>query len=507
MKKFVVPIIAIIIVIIGIFLIRNLNKNNKEYELAKITEYNYFISEENDLYGVIDKQGNTIIDTKYTKIVIPNPEEDVFACWENEKISFYNSKHEQLFTQFEYVEPIKLKNVASSLNYEKSVLKYKKDNLYGLIDFKGNVIVKNVYEKIENLEPVEGKFIVEKNSKKGVIDLNGNKLVDVEYDSIISDGYYSKKDDYRKAGFIVSNTTNDGYRYGYINYFGKKILDTKYNEMSRITELEEIYIIASDNGKFGVYKEKKRIIPHEYQSIVYDDNTEDYIVQKNKKYGVISKEGKEIIDIKSESIDSRGIYLYSKKTNSNCVYDKNGNKVEISFDKTIYNTKSEDYKISTVDNNNITSYGIMDKNGTQLVGETYRYIEYLYKNYFIAKDDRGLLGVINSNGKVVLELKYDSVQKIKQKELLQVIDESTKTTYIYSDDMKQILSMQNANIDIRDDYVLIYNESEKKYLKNDGTIIEDISKLKLTNFPDKIGEYNKKQVTLENIYYTKNIDE
>ena len=130
-----------------------------------------------------------------------------------------------------------------------------------------------------------------------------------------------------------------------------------------------------------------------------------------------------------------------------------------------------------------------------------------YKNYFIAKDDRGLLGVINSNGKVVLELKYDSVQKIKQKELLQVIDESTKTTYIYSDDMKQILSMQNANIDIRDDYVLIYNESEKKYLKNDGTIIEDISKLKLTNFPDKIGEYNKKQVTLENIYYTKNIDE
>ena len=163
MKKFVVPIIAIIIVIIGIFLIRNLNKNNKEYELAKITEYNYFISEENDLYGVIDKQGNTIIDSKYTKIVIPNPEEDVFACWENEKISFYNSKHEQLFTQFEYVEPIKLKNVASSLNYEKSVLKYKKDNLYGLIDFKGNVIVKNVYEKIENLEPVEGKFIVEKN--------------------------------------------------------------------------------------------------------------------------------------------------------------------------------------------------------------------------------------------------------------------------------------------------------------------------------------------------------
>ena len=160
-----------------------------------------------------------------------------------------------------------------------------------------------------------------------------------------------------------------------------------------------------------------------------------------------------------------------------------------------------------MDNNNITSYGIMDKNGTQLVGETYRYIEYLYKNYFIAKDDRGLLGVINSNGKVVLELKYDSVQKIKQKELLQVIDESTKTTYIYSDDMKQILSMQNANIDIRDDYVLIYNESEKKYLKNDGTIIEDISKLKLTNFPDKIGEYNKKQVTLENIYYTKNIDE
>ena len=55
-----------------------------------------------------------------------------------------NSQKEEKFTEFEKVEPIKLKNVASILCYEKSVLKYEKDGLYGLIDFNEKKITKNI---------------------------------------------------------------------------------------------------------------------------------------------------------------------------------------------------------------------------------------------------------------------------------------------------------------------------------------------------------------------------
>ena len=503
MKKFFIAIIVVIIIIAGYFVLNKINIKKVDYNIEQIAQYNYFIKKENDQYGVIDKQGNNIIDAKYTKIIIPNPEKDIFACWENETITMFNSKGEKLFNDFDEVEPIKLKNVASSLNYEKSVLKYKKDNLYGLIDYEGKVITKNKYTKIENLQPVEGKFIVEKDSKLGVIDLKGNTLVKTEYDSIISDGYYTKQDHYKKSGFIVSNTTNDGYRYGYINYTGKKILDVKYNELNRISELDDLYIIASDNGKYGVYKNNKNIIKNDYQSILYDENTNNYIVQKNKKYGVISLDGKEKISIENDNIDSRGIYLYAKKQNENNVYDKEGNKVDINYNRSVYNTENEDYKITTILNNNITYYGIIDKNGTTLVNETYRYIEYLYNNYFIAKDDTGFLGVINSNGKVILELKYDSVQKIKDRNLLEAVDAATQTTYIYSENISQLVSMQNANIIIEDNFIIIYSDLEKIYLKNDGTRIEDTSNLNTTNFPETIGEYKKKQINLENIYYIK----
>jgi len=52
----------------------------------------------------------------------------------NKLVGWWSAKNkEKLFSKYEMVEPIKLKNVAGTLNYEKSVLKYKQDDKYGLI--------------------------------------------------------------------------------------------------------------------------------------------------------------------------------------------------------------------------------------------------------------------------------------------------------------------------------------------------------------------------------------
>ena len=505
MKKKIILILAIIIIMAGGFIIKKQKNSKFDYKIETVSEYNYFLYKNENSYGVIDKEGKVVINAKYTNVIIPNPEKDIFICYNDENSKVFNSNGQDIFTGYDSVEPIKLKNVASTLAYEKSTLMYKKDGLYGLIDFNGNIITKNMYDTIENLQPTEGKFLVSKDKKYGVIDLNGNELVNIEYSNVLSDGYYTKQDGYQKSGFIVSNKTDDGIKYGYISFTGKEILNAKYNEINRIPKEDKknIYIIVSENGRFGLYKNSKKIIENEYQGISYDDSTDILILQKNTKYGVASLEGKVIIDIQNDEVIPRGMYLYVKNSNENKVYDSKGNVIDMNYNRSIYETESPEYRVSTILNNDITYYGIIDKNGNQLVEENYRYIEYIYDNYFIATNEDGNLGVINNNGRKILDMKYSSMQKIKGKNILQAIEAGTRTNEYYSKNMEKVASLENANVKVQEECIIICNDEKNIYLSNDGKIIENTSNIKNTTFPDKIGEYKKEQITIENVYYLK----
>ena len=504
MKKILITIGIIICIIAICMFVKSKIGNGKELYIQEISEYNYFIYKDGEKYGVIDKNAKVIITADYSDIIIPNPEKDLFICENDDTRFVLNAECKKIFTDYEDVEPIKLKNVATALSYEKNTLTYKKDGLYGILGFDGKIITKNIYEKIENLQPAEGKLLVTKDNKKGVIDIFGNILVKPEYDEINSDNYYTKEKGYQKSGFIVINKSENGYRYGYINYKGKKILETKYNGLERILkEDEDIFLIVSDNGKQGVYKNSKDIISHDFISIEYDDNIGLLIVQKNKKYGVYNLSGKSIINTENDEIISKGIYLYTKNGDQNKIYDINGNIINMNFNRTIYETDNENYRISTILNNNVLYYGITDKNGNQIVDENYRYIEYLYDNYFIVSDETGNLGVINSNGKIILDIQYNATQKVKGKKMLQTINKETNKMEIYSSSLKKIVELENASIEVQSDYIMVYNENEKKYIDNDGNIIQDTTKLKQTGFPEEIDIYKKSQVTLEKIIYVK----
>ena len=502
MKKKILAIAIILIIIASIFIIKTINTKKYNYEIEKINEFNYYIYREDNVYGVIDKNGKIIVEAKYTNVIIPNPQREVFVCYNGNNTEILNSKNEKLFTQYNHVEPIKLKSVASTLTYEKSVLSYEKDGHYGIITLDGKEITSNVYDSIENLQPTEGKLLVSKNDKYGVIDIKGPELVKIEYDKILSDEYYTKKDEYKKSGFIVSIKTEDGMKSGYISYKGKKVLDTKYNQIERIVkEDKNVYLIASENGKYGLYKNNKNVIENEYQSMEYNDN-DIIILQKNKKYGAATLDGKIIINVANETVESKGIYLYAKTADGNKVYDTKGNMVDINFNKTVYATENDEYRITTVLDKNIAYYGIIDKNGNQLVDDKYRYIEYLYKDYFAAKDEKGKFGIIDNNGREILESKFSSLQKVKGKNII-IADEEDDEDIFYSQDIKEVARTKNSGIQIEDDYIVITDGNDKIYLDNNGGKIADTSNVKKNNYPDMIGEYSREQITVENVYYVK----
>ena len=81
-KKIAIILIAIIFIIAVVATaIIIMNLKDKEYELEKIEKYSYFKLYQNEKYGVIDANGNILIDPLYDIVNIPNPTKAVFVCY------------------------------------------------------------------------------------------------------------------------------------------------------------------------------------------------------------------------------------------------------------------------------------------------------------------------------------------------------------------------------------------------------------------------------------------
>ena len=185
-KKSIITIIILIIIIAiiaGIFIYRNVLEKEKQYNIEEISEYNYFVLRENEKFGVIDKQGNTIIEAIYDDVKIPNPGKAVFICYEGQNTKVMNQNKEQIYTEYSNITPLILKNVSTNLRYEKSVLKYEKDGKYGIISIDGKKITNPVYEEIDTLQYKEGEFVIKKDNKYGVMNMNGYVIINPEYDN------------------------------------------------------------------------------------------------------------------------------------------------------------------------------------------------------------------------------------------------------------------------------------------------------------------------------------
>ena len=486
-------IILILAAIISAIIYHIVIENGKKYEIEKVKEYNYFILKQNDLYGVINQNGNIIINPQFNEIKIPNPERGVFVCYQGDNTQILDEDNKEILTQYNQVQPIRLRNVASDLMYEKSVMKYEKDGKYGLISLEGKELTKAIYDEIDSLPYKEGELLVKKNEKYGVINIKGNKLVEVQYDTIIVDQYYTDANGYQYAGYIVSVKTQEGYRYGYLDDKGKQILKEEYNELSRVTEIQDNknrYVIAARNGKYGVTRNEKTIIANEYQSIRYDASNGIFVIEQSQKYGIASLEGQVIVPVQYNQIDIIGIYVYAQNEQGTTVYDTNGTQANIDVNVSILNTSNEKYKIR-INNEKGTKYGVINKEGKKLIEEKYNYIEYLYDNYFMVSNENGKLGIVDDKGKIKIQPENDSLQRIQDTNLIQTTLVEGKITQIYEKTMQKICEMQNAIIEVQKNYVKIYNEEQTRYFDKEG------KELKNTEvYPD-----NKLFVKVENNQY------
>lgn len=413
-------------------------------------------------------------------LIIPNPSRPIFIGYFNYnsqkgeyQTEVINDKNEKIFKQYEQVLPLMFKDASTDIPYEKSVLMYKENDKYGIIDFNGKKITKPIYDEIESMLYKEGCLLVKQADKYGVITMKGKKIAQVKYDSISADGYYDEETKYQKAGFVIGQKKEEGYRYGYINSNGYEILEVEYNEIDRVTEIidsDDVYLLAFKTGQAGIYQNKKEIIKHEYQEIEYNKKNQLFIVEKNDKQGVVDREGKQILDAEYDYIIVSSQTISAEKEGSMYYFDINGNEKQLTNKLTFISTENNNYLITI---NEKEQFGVINKEGNTILENEYSYIEYAFKDYFIVSKENKV-GVIDASKNNRIAFEYNVIQKVESANILQAIKENQTTTIdIYNENIEKVASMEKANLVVEKDYIKLYSNKDRKYFNKSGNEVEN----------------------------------
>lgn len=430
-KKVIAVILAIIVFIICIFIIKGLL--TKDNETGKISSLSYFSSFKDNKWGVIDSFGNIVIDPSYQEmIIIPNSKKEIFLCTYDVnydtgeyKTKAINSKNEEILTGYDKIEAIQNKDGNNNLWYEDNVLKIQKDGKYGLINYDGKELLKNEYDSIVPMEGIKNALIIEKNGKFGISDNEGKIILDPIYLEIINLG----KDN--KSGYIIKKDNN---LYGIIDYSKNEILESKYDNISKIHG-NDLYVVTEAGKRKLIGKEGQDIQVEGFDEIteILKTQGEGFIYIKDGKYGVMNLNGENIIQPEYEAIkeSKQGIFLVKKDGKMGIIDKEKNEKIPFQYNLITYNeladiyiAEDDDFYSSIINNQfEIKQKGILIKIDTDKgYFELRQDDEYKYYNFkfeekqakeiltsntlFISKKD-GKYGFIDRDGKVVVDYIYD----------------------------------------------------------------------------------------------------
>lgn len=432
-KKVLAVIVAIIVMIMVVILIQNFLKQGSEK--GKITSQSYYASFKDNKWGVIDSNGNDVIDPSYKEIItVPNNKKDVFICTydvdyntSTYKTKALNSKNEEIFTEYSNIQAIENTDENGTMWYEENVLKVEKDGKYGLIDLSGKQLLANEYDEINPILGIQNAFKIKKDNKCGIANNEGTIIIKPEYIDITNIG----KDN--KQGYIIKS---DNEKYGVVDYSDKQVLEPKYDEIKQITGCN-LYVVTESGKQKIINKTGKDIVTKGFDEIIsISENTGDtsgIIFKKSEKYGFMNLSGEILIEAKYDKlIQAAQGYLIVKEDGKYGVIDTKENiKIDYKY-STITYSKEADIYIAEDEKYNSQIYNTdfeVKLTGMFITIDTSKdYIkmrisgDYKYYNFkfeeknvseiltsntiFLSKQN-GKYGFVDKTGKVLVDYQYD----------------------------------------------------------------------------------------------------
>ena len=428
-KKVIATLIALFVfVMIIVSIVMMFNKK----EVKEVVNVEYFSLLSNNKWGVINSNGDVVIEAKYDEmIIIPDKTKDIFIY--NSNVNYkdetyetkvINAKGEELFSNYHNVEPLDNYTSVDDVWYEKNSLKYEKNGKYGLIDYSGNEILPPEYTNIYTLKGLERSIIVDKDGKLGLYnDVSKDMILEPVYLSITALG-----ENYND-GYIVKNEEN---KFGIVGPDKKVILDISYDAVGKVHG-DSIYVVKKEGKNSLVDKNGNVIFDLKKDETISEIADKNIIMMKDKKYGIVNDEKKEIVKIKYDELShGYGNYYIAKSGDKYGVIDVNGD-IKIKFkytgityepDAAIFECENKD--LSTDLYNNFCEYKLKGTVSEINSEKSYMRIrvddEYKYYNLnfeertnkdvltgntlFLVKED-GKYGFVNKDGQKIVDCIYD----------------------------------------------------------------------------------------------------
>lgn len=422
---------VVIMFVIGIKTLLTTDTNEKTTSISS-----YYPVFTNDKWGVINQTGEIVIEPTYDEMItIPDSKTDIFICVENvnygtntHTVKVLNSDNKEIFNNYDLVEAIENIDEANNMWYEEGVLKVKKGELYGLINFSGKEILKPEYQEITALKGTKNSLILKKEDKIGLCDNEGNLIINPEYKEI-----KSIDNDY-KNGYIVINNED---KYGVIDFDSKVILEAKYKDIKEVTA-NHMYVVKQDE-KWKVINNEENVVLENFDDVAQIVN-DKIIIVKNKKYGVVQNNEEKIKPQYEELLNLFNDYYLAKNKGKYGIVNIANETIlpfeysDISYDKQadiaiankdgqtnseIYNNKFEKQLEGIVSDINSEKGYLRIYNG-----EEYKYYNLKFEekksqevlttnDLFLSKKD-GKFGFVNKEGNLVVDYIYEDATEQNQ---------------------------------------------------------------------------------------------
>ena len=428
MKKVLGVIVAILVIIMVIVSIVNVIKNGEDKK--KVKSYSYYTVYENGKFGVINNEGETVINPEYTEIVlIPNKDVPIFICTYDlndqdgtYKTKVINQKNEEIFKEYSKVEAIDNFDSKQNIWYEDDVLRVEKDGKYGLINFEGKEVLPCDYDEITALKGVTNNLLVKKDGKVGLVNEKGQTIVNTEYKDI-----KTLKEGYKNEYIIV----NDNNQYGIISTTGTVIIEPKYEDVKYLNNSEMFAIKDAGVWKL-INKDNQILIDGGYDNII-EAKGENVVVEKGGKYGVVTTKNEEKIPVEYEQIKyTFSIYYIAKTGGKYGIINLNNEQVkDFNYINIDYVEKGDFIQADVSDTETVIFDNNLSEKISGIVSEinqekgyikVYTNNEYKYYNFkfeekkssdiltsnnlFLSKKD-GKYGYVNKEGKVIVDYIYE----------------------------------------------------------------------------------------------------
>lgn len=262
-------------------------------------------------------------------------------------------------------------------------------------------------------------------NKVGWVDYAGKEIIPCIYDSTDRYRSYISLEDENQYIIVCLNK-----KYGIFNLKGKVILELEHD---RVYKLDSLWCSCINNKMALFAEDGRRLTPHKY------DNLSDFMgnilkVEADGKFGFINKEGQEVVPIIYDNVEisSQGNYVILSLKENSCMVSSDGKEIcQLKYDT--IDAINEEVGLAKVYRNNY--YGFIDTKGNEVIPLKYCYAENFIKEYAKVKSSIGFdsnqYGLINAKGEEVVPLQYNWVGDFVNVDLGIIMVQDEKNVGIY----------------------------------------------------------------------------